>query len=112
MPVTQEETTGAVDRVVLEILLRALVAAHLLFLAGHLAAFVYLPVRAPWYVALPGCTFQALLVLSDWRCPLTALENRLRRRLGRPAVRGFVGHYLLAPVRRARRRAGGPGLVR
>lgn len=81
------------------VMLNVLVIAHLLFLAGHLVAFAYLLVLAPWYVVLPCCTFQILLILSDWKCPLTVLENRLRRRLGRRAVRGFVGHYLLSPNR-------------
>jgi len=39
-------------------------------------------------------------------CPMTRYENKLRVQLGRPTIKGFIGHYFLKPyIRRKMRKA-------
>ena len=51
----------------------------------------------PWvvYAHLPAAIWGALIEFAGWICPLTPLENSLRRRAGESAYEGgFVAHYL------------------
>lgn len=49
----------------------------------------------PW-VHLPVALYGAAIELVGWVCPLTPLENRLRRAAGQAGYEGgFVEHYLL-----------------
>jgi len=54
---------------------------------------------------VPAVLWGALLEFFDWICPLTPLENGLRRRAGQTGYEGdFVEHYvlpLLYPVNRS-----------
>ena len=39
-------------------------------------------------------------------CPMTRFENKMRVQLGKPTIKGFIGHYFLKPyVRRKVRKA-------
>lgn len=49
----------------------------------------------PW-LHLPVAAYGAAIELVGWICPLTPLENRLRRAAGEAGYEGgFVEHYLL-----------------
>lgn len=49
----------------------------------------------PW-LHLPAAAWGALIEFQGWICPLTPLENALRRRAGEAGYAGgFVEHYLL-----------------
>jgi hypothetical protein len=51
--------------------------------------------RVAW-VHLPAAVWGALIEFAGWICPLTPLENRLRRASGTVEYAGgFVEHYLL-----------------
>jgi hypothetical protein len=51
--------------------------------------------RAAW-VHLPAAVWGGLIEFAGWVCPLTPLENRLRRAGGTAEYAGgFVEHYLL-----------------
>ncbi len=51
--------------------------------------------RVAW-VHLPAAAWGALIEFAGWICPLTPLENRLRRASGTAEYAGgFVEHYLL-----------------
>lgn len=51
--------------------------------------------RLAW-LHLPAATWGALIELGGWVCPLTPLENRLRRLGGGEAyAESFVAHYLM-----------------
>lgn len=51
--------------------------------------------RAAW-VHLPVAIYGALIELIGWICPLTPLENDLRRAAGEAGYEGgFIEHYLL-----------------
>ncbi len=48
------------------------------------------------WVHLPAAFWGALIEFAGWMCPLTPLENRLRRASGTAEYAGgFVEHYLL-----------------
>jgi hypothetical protein len=75
----------------------ATVVLHLAFvlfvmLGGVLAAR---RPRVAW-IHLPAVGWGAWIELTGWLCPLTPLENWLRRRGGAPGyTTGFVEHYLV-----------------
>lgn len=77
-------------------ILGALVVFHVGVVVGNCIAFFTLPLIAPWYIALPLCSFIGLLSTSnELKCPLTKLENVLRKELGLKQIGGFIGHYFL-----------------
>lgn len=54
--------------------------------------------RIAW-LHVPAVFWAAVVELTGWICPLTPLENTLRRSAGQPAYAGdFVEHYLLALI--------------
>jgi hypothetical protein len=51
--------------------------------------------RAAW-VHIPAAAWGALVEFTGWICPLTPLENRLRRASGETGYQGdFIAHYIL-----------------
>lgn len=81
--------------------LLAVISLHTFVVCGNILAFFVLPFAAAWWVALPLCSLIFFITLNrKLECPLTAVENHLRRQLGRPSIRGFVGHYFVKPWRR------------
>jgi hypothetical protein len=76
------------------------VTVHMVLLFANLVAFFLLPFLAPWYVAVPLTTFLFFFVTTRQECQVTTLENRLRQRLGKRRINGFVGHYFVRPIRR------------
>lgn len=80
------------------------VLLHHAVVLGNFSAFFILafqgftPWGYPWYVALPLCTFITLVTFSKvLDCPMTRYENKLRRDVGKPEIRGFVKHYIIRP---------------
>ena len=50
-------------------------------------------------VHLPGAAWGVLIELAGWVCPLTPLENSLRRAAGESGYGGgFIEHYLLPVI--------------
>lgn len=84
------------------------VLLHWIVVIGNFSAFFILafqgltPFGYPWYICLPLCSFIILISFSRvLDCPMTRYENKLRVQLGRPTIKGFIGHYFLKPyVRR------------
>ncbi len=79
------------------ILADLVVVVHFAFVvfvvAGGALAF-----RWPWipWLHLPAAVWGVLLEFQGWICPLTPLEQELRRRAGEAGYAGgFVEHYLL-----------------
>lgn len=89
------------------------VILHWLVVLGNFSAFFILafqgvtPFGFPWYICLPLCSFIMLISFSRiLDCPMTRYENKLRVQLGRPTIKGFIGHYFLKPyIRRKMRKA-------
>jgi hypothetical protein len=51
--------------------------------------------RVAW-IHLPAVIWGVLIEFTGWICPLTPLENRLRRAGGEAAYQGdFIAHYIL-----------------
>ena len=51
--------------------------------------------RVLW-LHVPGVIWGALVEFTGWICPLTPLENRLRRAAGETGYQGdFIAHYIL-----------------
>lgn len=76
------------------------VTAHLVFIAFVVAGGVLVRWRR-WvaFVHLPCAVYGAAIELVGWVCPLTPLENHLRRLGGeRGYAGGFVEHYLVPMV--------------
>ena len=73
------------------------VVAHVAFVAfvvvgGYLA----LRWRRLAWLHVPAALWGALIELTGWICPLTPLENALRRLAGEAGYRGgFIEHYVL-----------------
>lgn len=54
--------------------------------------------RFAW-LHLPAAAWGSLVVVMGWRCPLTPLENALRRLAGLEGYSGgFIEHYLAAAI--------------
>lgn len=73
------------------------VLAHLAFVLFALLGGL-LALRWRWipWVHLPAAAWGALVEFAGWLCPLTPLENWLRRASGAPGYRaGFIDHYVL-----------------
>jgi hypothetical protein len=71
-----------------------LVLHFLLILVNYISIFI-LPFYAPWYISVPLITFLINLMFSNsFSCPLTRFENKLRRQLGLPTIKSFIGHYI------------------
>jgi len=75
----------------------AVVVLHAAFVAFVvLGGFLALRWRRLWAVHLPCAAYGLLVEAFGWICPLTPLENALRKRAGEAGYRGgFVEHNLL-----------------
>jgi hypothetical protein len=83
--------------VIYRLLADAVVVAHLGFVLfvvlGGLIVMRW--TRVAW-VHLPSVAWAVVLELAGWICPLTPLENRLRRAAGGAGYEGgFIEHYLV-----------------
>lgn len=78
-----------------------------LTLSIHLAFIVFVALGGllvAWrrwvvWVHLPAAAWGALITFVGWRCPLTPLENRLRRMGGEAGyTESFIEHYIVPVV--------------
>ncbi len=82
-------------------LLFFVIAFHFFVVIINLISFFILPFLEPLYVAVPCMSAIVMLsTLKTYVCPLTALENSIRESLSLPIVHGWMGHYLVRPMRR------------
>ena len=71
-----------------------------LFMGGGVLSWRY-----PWVALLhiPLAAWVTAVFIMDWTCPLTPLENRLRKAAGEQGYEGgFVDHYLVPFIARPR----------
>ena len=76
------------------------VVLHLLFI-GFVVGGVFLAWRWPRVIwaHIPAVIYGALVEFAGFTCPLTVLENDLRRRAGQAGYRGgFIAHYLVKVI--------------
>jgi hypothetical protein len=79
------------------------VILHFVYIGLMIASFMLLPALAEWYIAAPLMAVPPVLLVSPGPCPLTMIENVLRRRLGMPTIGGFIRHYCIKTVVRVLR---------
>lgn len=79
--------------------LQILIGVHAFLVMGMVFSFFALPFMAPYYIAIPLCTFIWFFSTSKLECKLTNAENYLRSKLGQKRIGGFVGHYFVKPVK-------------
>ncbi len=76
-----------------------IVIFHFALIFGIAIAFLLLPFMSDWYIALPLMTFVFFFATSRFECQLTNMENILRKRLGKKRIGGFVGYYMVRPIK-------------
>jgi len=81
-------------------LLYALIVAHLFVVFVNIAAFFITPFLCPIWIWMPINSFIITVTFTRQVCPLTKLENYLRTSVGMPRIGGFVGHYVVRPIRK------------
>jgi hypothetical protein len=79
------------------VLADAVVAIHFAFVAFAVAGGLLVLRHPRWvWLHLPALAWAAWVELAGWVCPLTPLENELRRAAGESGYAGgFVEHYLV-----------------
>jgi hypothetical protein len=87
---------------VLTVIWRGMVALHFLVIFAMIVAMFVLPFRAAWYVALPLEVYILNLMFTPVACAMTKAENILRKAIGLPEIRFFIGHYIVRPFKKPR----------
>lgn len=82
--------------------LQFLVAIHWIIVIANLASIVVLPILCltgdvPWYIVFPLMTWLSVSACTRIDCPFTRYENKIRKKLGKPPVDGFIKHYFCKP---------------
>jgi hypothetical protein len=86
------------------ILLVLVVIFHFLVVFANVAAFFVLPFTSLitglpfWFTVFLILPIESLILTLTFArepCPLTRLENRLRKKLGMREIGGFIGYYII-----------------
>ena len=77
----------------------SVVCIHMIIVLLNITAIGFLACFSPWYISAPLITFIFSLSFNHWECPLTMLENELRKDLGMRQIGGFIGHYIIKPLK-------------
>ena len=83
-----------------KISLYSLVTFHYFVITVNIVAFFILPFLYPLLVWMPLNSFILTVTFTREICPLTRLENYIRTSLGMPRIGGFLGHYVVRPVKK------------
>lgn len=84
------------------IYLHFLVFLHWIVVLANMAAIIVLPILCltgyePWYYVFPVMTFLSVSACTRMDCPFTRYENKVRKRLGKQPIDGFIKHYFYTP---------------
>ena len=82
-------------------LLGLVVGLHMVVVVVNVVAFFVLPFLYPLWIWMPVNSFIVTVTFTREVCPLTRLENYLRTSLGMRRIGGFIGHYIVKPIRKA-----------
>ena len=82
--------------------LHLIVLAHWAIVLANLGAMIVLPILcltgdAPWYIVFPLMTWLSVSGCTRIDCPFTRYENKIRKKIGKPPVHGFIRHYFCMP---------------
>ena len=83
-------------------ILYTIVTIHMSIIIFNLLACFVIVFLAPWYVSLPITSLIVNMTFSPISCPLTRLEDSIRRKLGLPIVRHFMKYYIIDRIRKWR----------
>ena len=76
------------------------IALHLTVVVINCVSFFVLPfLYSPWIWVPLNSFILTVTFAPPGACPLTRLENKLRQRLDLPRIGGFLGHYIVKPIR-------------
>lgn len=82
------------------ILFKGLVSFHFLIVIINILSFFILPFYFSLFISVPLMSFIGWFSTSKIvDCPLTRLENKLRDILQKRRIKGFIGHYIVKPIR-------------
>ncbi|MFI5405001.1 MAG: DUF2784 family protein [Nitrososphaerales archaeon] len=85
---------------ILRIALVLLVSFHIFIAAANLAAFFIIPFYQHWTISIPIMSLIFTMSLAKfWKCQLTEWENDIRGKLGMRKIGGFLGHYVVRPIK-------------
>ena len=79
--------------------LYSVITFHYFVVTVNIIAFFVLPFLYPLLVWMPLNSFILTVTFTREICPLTRLENYIRTSLDMPRIGGFLGHYLVRPVK-------------
>ena len=83
------------------ILLYSVIISHHLYIILFIASLPVMIIKAPWYISIPLLSwFVNATIGQGWICPVTAVENRYRKKVGYPQIDTFVKHYYIKPYMR------------
>lgn len=75
-----------------------IVIGHTAVWVGLLASCVLTLVYQPLYISILAISFSIYILTTDTICPITRLENCVRRKLGWPEVGHFTHWYVICPL--------------
>ncbi len=78
-----------------KILLVGIIAFHYLVFVSFILTVALSITILPWYVAISISSLIARVVVSRGECPLTVLENVIRKKLDLQTSKGFLKEYIL-----------------
>ena len=96
----KDKTGSRKKDLVKKISLYTLITFHYFVITVNIIAFFILPFMYPLLVWMPLNSFILTVTFTREICPLTRLENYIRTSLGMPRIGGFLGHYIVRPVKK------------
>ncbi len=76
------------------LLVKAIAAVHLVWIAVNLAAVPAMIVLAPWYIWAPLITFLVSPHVGGVYCMMNRLENHFREKANMPLIKDRVSAFL------------------
>ena len=80
------------------------VGFHFFIIFTNLISIPILLFTQSCYISIPISSLLINLMFNHTNCPITAIENKLRIKLGLRPIKGFVGSWILSPIRKIIRR--------
>lgn len=78
----------------LKALFIAIVAIHYILIILVGLSIPMLILSTEWFIWLPLTVLIIQIPTNLSRCPLTELENVVRRKMGKPTIRSFIKEYI------------------
>ena len=95
----KDKTGSRKKDLIKKISLYSVITFHYFVVTVNIVAFFVLPFLYPLLVWMPLNSFILTVTFTREICPLTRLENYIRTSLDMPRIGGFLGHYLVRPVK-------------